>query len=73
MGKAAMIGFFVYLIFGLYLINSSFNFLTMPAFIQSIDKWLILISGVLVIIGGINYLRASKSSYNYSGSSKNLY
>ena len=58
-----MIGFFVYLIFGLYLLNSSFGFITMPAFIQSIESWLILISGVLVIIGGINYLRASKRKY----------
>jgi predicted membrane channel-forming protein YqfA (hemolysin III family) len=63
MGKAAMIGFFVYLIFGLYLLNSSFSFITMPAFIQSIESWLILISGVLVIIGGFNYLRASKRKY----------
>jgi predicted membrane channel-forming protein YqfA (hemolysin III family) len=63
MGKAAMIGFFVYLIFGLYLLNSSFNFITMPAFIQSIENWLVLISGVLVIIGGINYLRASRKKY----------
>ena len=58
-----MIGFLVYLIFGLYLLNSSFSFITMPAFIQSIESWLILISGVLVIIGGINYLRASKRKY----------
>jgi len=58
-----MIGFFVYLIFGLYLLNSSFSFITMPAFIQSIESWLILISGVLVIIGGINYLRTSKRKY----------
>lgn len=58
-----MIGFFVYLVFGLYLINSSFNFITMPAFIQSIENWLVLISGVLVIIGGFNYLRASKRKY----------
>lgn len=58
-----MIGFFVYLIFGLYLLNSSFSFITMPAFIQSIESWLILISGVLVIIGGINYLRTSRRRY----------
>jgi len=60
MRKAGRLGFFVYLVFGLYLINSSFNFITMPAFIQSIDKWLILISGVLVIIGGIYYLKTKK-------------
>ena len=35
----------------------------MPAFIQSIENWLVLISGVLVIIGGFNYLRASKRKY----------
>lgn len=60
MGKAGAIGFFVYLIFGLYLLNSSFNFIIMPAFILSIENWLILISGVLVIIGGIKYLKAKK-------------
>ena len=63
MRRFGVIGFFVYLIFGLYLINISFNFITMPAFIQSIESWLILISGVLVIIGGINYLRTSKRYY----------
>jgi len=63
MGKAAMIGFIVYIIFGLYLLNFSFSFITMPAFIQSMESWLILISGVLVIIGGINYLRTSRRRF----------
>jgi len=61
-GKFGVIGFIVHLLFGLYLINSSFNFISMPDFIQSVDKWIVLIAGVLVIMGGLSYLRANRSS-----------
>lgn len=61
-GNFRVIGFIVYLLFGLYLINSSFNFISIPDFIQSVDKWIILAAGVLVIIGGLSYLKTKKSS-----------
>jgi len=64
MGKSGILGFVVYLLFGFYLINSSFNLISMPDFIQSNDKWLILIAGILVLFGGINYLRAGRSPYS---------
>jgi len=60
MGKSGVLGFIVYLLFGLYLINSSFNFISIPNFIQSVDKWIIFIAGVLIITGGINYLRKGR-------------
>ena len=62
MGKGAIIGFIVYVVFGLYFINSTFNFISLPEFILNIDKWIVLVGGVLIVAGGINYLRAGKKS-----------
>jgi len=47
--------FLVFVIFGLYMVNSGLSFITMPSFILSIDNWLTLISGALLIIGGFMY------------------
>ncbi len=52
----SIIGFIIYLVVGLYLLNYPFNFITMPSFIVSIEKWILFIGGILVIIGGIKYL-----------------
>ncbi len=62
MGKGALIGFFLYLIVGLLLINFSFNFINI-GFISSIENWIILAGGILVLAGGINYLRKSRLPY----------
>jgi hypothetical protein len=53
----------VYLIFGMYFINSAFNFITLPAFMNIIDKWLILVGGLLIFFGGINFWRARRGRY----------
>jgi predicted membrane channel-forming protein YqfA (hemolysin III family) len=66
MGKSGMLVFIVYLLFGLYLINSSFSLISMPDFIQSIDNWIIFVTGVLVIIGGMKYLRRSPPRSNFN-------
>jgi len=58
--KGAFIYFLVYLIFGLYFINSAFNFIVLPGFFTKIDNWITLIGGILIIIGAINYFRISK-------------
>ena len=55
--KTAIIGFVIYLITGLYLINITFNIINLPQFIINIERWIILIAGILVIIGGVNYIR----------------
>ena len=52
-----ILGFFVYCLFGLYLVNFAFDIIPLPVFIGFMDKWVIFISGILIIIGGINYLR----------------
>ena len=58
MSKVGIVGFVVYLIIGLYLLNVPFDLIPMPGFIQGINEWIVFVGGVLVIIGGINYLRA---------------
>jgi len=57
--------FVIYLIFGVYFINYAFNFVPIPAFITSINKWIILVGGVLIIIGAINLLRLNRYRYAY--------
>ena len=63
MAKAGAITIFLlYLVFGLYFIMSAFNFITLPDIILQFDKWIILVGGVLILIGGINYFRARKKA-----------
>ncbi len=58
--KRKIIGLIVYSVFGLYFINYAFDFITMPEFISNIDKWIIFVGGLLIITGGINYIRTGK-------------
>ena len=60
MSKVGVVGFVVYLIIGLYLLNVPFDLIPMPGFIQGINEWIVFVGGVLVIIGGINYLRTGR-------------
>ena len=61
MTKAGIIIFLIYLIFGLYFINTAFNFYPLPEIISQFDNWINLVGGVLIILGGINYLRLRRS------------
>jgi len=54
--------FLIYLAFGLYFINYHFQFLQIPDSVTKVDSWIIFVGGILVIIGGINYLRASRNN-----------
>ncbi|MBU0894087.1 MAG: hypothetical protein KKF48_04315 [Nanoarchaeota archaeon] len=57
---AKMIIFVVYLFFGIYFINYPFEIVKIPAFISTMESWLLFIGGILIIIGGINFFRASR-------------
>jgi predicted membrane channel-forming protein YqfA (hemolysin III family) len=59
-GKLRGVVFFVFLIIGLYFINYSLNLIKLPEFFSGVDKWIILIGGLLLIVGGVNYWRLSK-------------
>jgi hypothetical protein len=54
------IWFIVFLIFGAYFINAPFNFVPIPASMDVVNNWIIFIGGILIVIGGINFLRLSK-------------
>ena len=62
MGSVKLIIFLVYLVLGLYFINSALGVVTLPGFVDIIDKWMFVIGGILILLGGINYLRAGKKS-----------
>ena len=45
--------FFIYLVAGLYFINAPFNIISLP----DVNVWVIFVGGILLIFGGIKYLR----------------
>jgi hypothetical protein len=58
--------FFGFLIVGLYMINSFFNFITIPVTISAVtNKWANLIGGILVIIGGFSFMRTGAQREHY--------
>lgn len=63
MRKGGIIIFLIYLFFGIYLINVAFNFITLPGFLTNFNNWIIFVGGILIIVGGINFLRARRERY----------
>ena len=55
----------VYFIFAAYLINFGLSFIPLPAFDQSIENWIIIVAGGLLVFGGINYMRLMKYLHPY--------
>tara|TARA_Y100000310_G_scaffold157593_1_gene157001 strand:- start:2464 stop:2688 length:225 start_codon:yes stop_codon:yes gene_type:complete len=52
--------FILCLVLGIYLINSSFEFYILPKYITNFDNILKVVSGVLIIIGGLSVLSSKK-------------
>ncbi len=52
--------FLAYIALGGYFINKQFNFLTIPEIIAKFDNWIVFAGGIFLILGAINYYRASK-------------
>jgi uncharacterized membrane protein len=50
--------FIVNLIAGLYFLNLGFNFFAIPESLSMLDKWMNIIGGVLLIVGGFFSMRA---------------
>jgi len=63
MTKLGNIVFGVYIVFGLYLINSSFSFISMPQFLLNFQNWIELIMGGLLILGGYFFSQYNKHNY----------
>jgi len=50
----------IYIVFGLYFINFGLDFVSMPSIIQDVNKWITLVGGILIIVGGFNYYRRAR-------------
>jgi hypothetical protein len=58
MGKEGdTIWFVIYLVVGGYFINRAITYIVVPKIITEFDKWIFLLGGILIIIGGISHLR----------------
>jgi len=58
--KTNSIGFIIYFIAGLYLMNSAFSFITIPEVILGVQKWIFAAIGALLLFAGIKYLMQKK-------------
>ncbi len=47
----------MYVLFGIYLLNLPLGFFDIPGNLEEYEEWIFLISGILLFIGGINFLR----------------
>ena len=64
MGKAGIIIFSIHLVIGVYLLNLVFNFYKIPEAISQFNEFITLIGGILILLGGIRYLRFGRGK-NY--------
>jgi hypothetical protein len=52
--------FLIHLILGAYFINIPFNYIKIPEQIFQFNDWIVLVGGIFMIFGAINYFRASR-------------
>ncbi|MAG78783.1 hypothetical protein CMI40_00195 [Candidatus Pacearchaeota archaeon] len=69
MQKRGIFWFIIYLVFGVYFINSSFNFIIIPEVISNYNQWIIFFGGILILFGGLNHFRAIRNKKKYITSS----
>ena len=64
MGKSGIIIFLIHLVIGLYFLNLVFDFYKIPEAISQFNEFISLIGGILIIFGGMRYLRFGRGK-NY--------
>jgi hypothetical protein len=57
--------FLIFLIFGLYFLNYSLNFIALPSNFEQVNKILVLIGGGLLILGGFKFLSSRRYMPGY--------
>jgi hypothetical protein len=62
-GNFRTLFFTAYVVFGFYFINSFAKFVDFGKWISAIDPWMDLIGGILLILGGIFFLRSNRMYY----------
>lgn len=51
----------VYVIMGIYFVNYPFQYIQIPENISNFDPWIILIGGLLMLFGAINYFKVKRN------------
>ena len=68
MAKLGLFWFLTYMFFGAYFINYALVVIVLPDligdFLVNIHKWITLVGGILIFIGGFNHYRAQKPVRN---------
>lgn len=59
-GNGRLLFFVLYLLLGAYFINFGFNFMKVPTFLSNIERWIVFAGGILLVFGGINFLKSSR-------------
>ena len=59
MKRGHIIIFLIYILSGLYFINAAASFYVIPDSVLQFESYIVLVGGILLILGGINYLRVS--------------
>jgi len=49
--------FILYVLFAAYFINIALGIIAIPDFFSNFNKWISFIGGILLLIGGIQFLR----------------
>jgi hypothetical protein len=60
MRRGSGLVFAVYVILALYFINNAFSFIVLPEVFNTLNKWILLLGGIFLVLGGINTLRLKR-------------
>jgi predicted membrane channel-forming protein YqfA (hemolysin III family) len=64
MRRGSSLFFALYLVLGLYFLNFGIQFIPkLTTLAPGINKWIVFFGGILLILGGINFLRLKKYAY----------
>lgn len=63
MGPKKNLFWIVYVIFALYLLNKAFSLIALPAFFLPYEKWVLVISAVLLVLGAYNSYKRGLTSF----------
>jgi len=55
----SIIFFIVYVVFGAYLLNSVLAFYPLPEFFPNLDKFVIAVSGILLIMASFKFFKSN--------------
>jgi len=68
MKRGSTILFLIYVVFGAYFVLTGLkivNISQLPELVSTFDNWIKLIAGILIILGGFNFLRVNRLKWRH--------